>query len=125
MMNTEKRSPDRRRFLKSAGSASIATILVAEGGTAFAQTTETAVPTGGTPYTYATQNSWGPITEWHSAADLNFTVDSGTGSAPASLSWRDQRGNSFAISFASDMSSFFGYFQRYNEGPIAYRGTRK
>jgi OAA-family lectin sugar binding domain len=56
---------------------------------------------------------------------LSFAVDAGTGSAPVSLSWRDQQGNSFAISFASDMSSFFGYFQRSNEGPIAYRGTRK
>jgi hypothetical protein len=76
-------------------------------------------------YTYATENSWGSITEWHAAADLSFTVDCGTGSAPASLSWRDQQGNSFDISFASDMGTFFGYFQRSNEDPIAYRGTHK
>ena len=124
-METHHESADRRSFLKGAGSASLATLLVTTGGTAFAQTTENAIPTAGTPYTYATQNSWGPITQWHAAADLSFAVDSGTGSAPASLSWRDQQGNSFAISFASDMSTFFGYFQRINEGPIAYRGTRK
>jgi len=33
-----------------------------------------------------------------------------------------KKGNSFAISFASDMSTFFGYFQRSNESPIAYSG---
>lgn len=124
-MEIHHESADRRSFLKGAGSASLATLLVTTGGTAFAQTTENAIPTAGTTYTYATQNSWGPITQWHAAADLSFAVDSGTGSAPASLSWRDQQGNSFAISFASDMSTFFGYFQRVNEGPIAYRGTRK
>jgi hypothetical protein len=124
-MKTQKGFPDRRSFIKSAGSVSIATIVVAKGGTALAQTTENTVPTEGTPYTYATENSWGPITEWHSAADLSFNVDCGTGSTPASFSWRDQQGNSFAISFASDMSTFFGYFQRSNEGPIAYRGTRQ
>jgi hypothetical protein len=122
-MNTKKIAPDRRSFIKGAGSASIATLLVAEGGTALAQTTKKAAPMEGTTYTYATENSWGPITEWHTAADLSFNIDSGTGSAPASLSWRDQHGNSFAISFAADMSTFFGYFQRTNEGPIAYRGT--
>ncbi len=124
-MNIKKGSPARRSFIKSAGSASIATLLVTEGGTAFAQSSENAASAAGTTYTYATENSWGPITQWHAAANLSFNVDSGTGSAPASLSWRDQQGNSFAISFASDMSTFFGYFQRINEGPIAYRGTRK
>jgi hypothetical protein len=124
-MKTHHETADRRSFLKGAGSASLATLLVTTGGTAFAQTTEKTAPTDGTTSTYATENSWGPITEWHVAADLSFAVDSGTGSAPASLSWRDQQGNSFAISFASDMSTFFGYFQRVNEGPIAYRGTRK
>ncbi|MBV8822977.1 MAG: hypothetical protein JO123_09325 [Ktedonobacteraceae bacterium] len=78
-----------------------------------------------TTYTYRTEQSWGPITEWHPYSDLVFSVDGGTGQAPATLAWRDQQGNSFAISFQSDMSSFFGYFQRVNEGPIAYRGTRK
>ena len=118
-METHHESADRRNFLKGAGSASLATLFVTTGGTAFAQTTENAIPTGGTTYTYATQNSWGPITQWQTAADLSSAVDSGTGSAPASFSWRDQQGNSFAISFASDMSTFFGYFQRVNEGPIA------
>lgn len=120
-MNPEESSPDRRNFLKGAGSASLATILIPQGGTAQAQRSENASPN----YTYATQNSWGPLTQWHTAADLNFLVECGTGSPPASLSWRDQQGTVFAISFASDMSSFLGYFQRPNEGPIAYRGTRK
>ncbi|GER90616.1 hypothetical protein KDW_47780 [Dictyobacter vulcani] len=122
-MQTENVSPDRRNFMKSAGSATLATLLVT-GGAALAKDAKGSEPTAST-YTYATQNSWGPITQWHTAADLSFSVDAGTGSLPASLSWRDQQGNSFSISFASDMSSFFGYFQRINEGPIAYRGTRK
>lgn len=122
-MQTENASPDRRNFIKSAGSATLATLLVT-GGTAFAKDTKDAAHIG-TTYTYATENSWGPITQWHPAADLSFSVDAGTGSPPASLTWRDQQGNSFAISFQSDMSSFFGYFQRIHEGPIAYRGTKK
>jgi hypothetical protein len=52
-MKTQKGFPDRRSFIKSAGSASIATIVVAKGGTALAQTTEHTAPTEGNPYTYA------------------------------------------------------------------------
>jgi hypothetical protein len=78
-----------------------------------------------TTYTYRTEQSWGPITEWHPSANLVFSVDAGTGSIPSTLEWRDQQGNSFAISFQSDMSTFFGYFQKVNEGPIAYRGSRQ
>jgi OAA-family lectin sugar binding domain len=124
-MDTNKVSSDRRDFIKIAGSVGAATILATQGGTVFAQGTEKAEPAVGTTYTYATQTSWGAITEWHPAPDLSFSFDSGTGSPPASLSGRDQQGNSLSISFASDMSTFFGYAQRYNEGPIAYRGTRK
>ncbi|GCE31051.1 hypothetical protein KDA_65350 [Dictyobacter alpinus] len=122
-MDTKKVSSDRRNFIKSASAASIATLLVSGVSTAFAHSTKNVEPGNGTTYTYRTENSWGPIIEWHAAADLNLHVDAGTSSPPASLSWRDQQGNSFAISFASDMSSFFGYFQRPHEGPIAYRGT--
>lgn len=75
--------------------------------------------------TYQTENSWGPITEWHAAPDLTFTINDGIISDVATLSWRDQSGNSGNISFQSDGSSFFGYYQKVNEGPIAYRGTRK
>jgi OAA-family lectin sugar binding domain len=75
--------------------------------------------------TYQTENSWGPITEWHAAPDLTFVLNDGIVGDLATLSWRDQIGNSGNISFQSDGSSFFGYYQKENEGPIAYRGTRK
>ncbi|GLV60064.1 hypothetical protein KDH_68870 [Dictyobacter sp. S3.2.2.5] len=124
-MKSKRMMRARRDFLMRTGTAGMATLLLSRGGTAFAHPMGDKAAKNGTTYTYATQNSWGAITSWHTAADLSFSVDAGTGSPPANISWRDQQGNSFAISFASDMSSFFGYFQRVNEGPIAYRGTRK
>ena len=74
-------------------------------------------------YTYQTENAWGDITEWHTASNLSFAIDGGNGAVPAMLAWTDQQGNAASISFQTDMSTFFGYFQRPNEGPIAYRGT--
>jgi hypothetical protein len=74
-------------------------------------------------YTYQTENAWGDITEWHSASNLSFAINSGNGAVPTTLKWTDQQGNAASISFQTDMSSFFGYFQKPNEGPIAYQGT--
>jgi hypothetical protein len=75
--------------------------------------------------TYRTEQSWGPITQWHPAADLTLAIDDGIINDLATISWRDQSGNTGSISFQSDGSSFLGYYQKRNEGPIAYRGTRK
>jgi hypothetical protein len=74
-------------------------------------------------YTYQTENAWGDITQWHAASNLSFAINSGNGAVPATLKWTDQQGNAASISFQTDMSTFFGYFQRPNEGPIAYQGT--
>jgi len=47
-----------------------------------------------------------------------------TGGAPIErLGWRDQRGNLASIGLAGDGTSFIGYVQRVNEGPIGYYGT--
>jgi len=73
-------------------------------------------------FTYRTEHAWGDITEWHEAADLRFLIHSGEAVLPVRLIWRDQKGNCASIGFQSDMSSFCGYYQRVNEGPIAYRG---
>ncbi|GCE24202.1 hypothetical protein [Dictyobacter kobayashii] len=124
-MDTKEVLTDRRSFIKTAGSAGIATILVADGSSNYAQASENHKPKDDNTYSYATQTSWGNITEWHDAPDIGFSFDLGTNSIPANLAGRDQQGNSFAVGFSSDMNTFFGYFQRYNEGPIAYRGTRK
>jgi hypothetical protein len=74
-------------------------------------------------YTYQTENAWGDITEWQAASNLSFAIDGENGAVPAMLAWTDQQGNAASISFQTDMSTFFGFFQRPNEGPIAYRGT--
>jgi hypothetical protein len=73
-------------------------------------------------YTYQTENAWGDITEWHAASNLSFAIDGENGTVPAMLAWTDQQGNAASISFQTDMSTFFGYYQRPDEGPIAYRG---
>ena len=123
-METHHESADRRSFLKGAGSASLATLLEPP-----------EVPHSLKRLRTQSQPQEHPIlTRPRIPGDPSRSgMRRLTGVSPsivaqglpASLSWRDQQGNSFAISFASDMSTFFGYFQRVNEGPIAYRGTRK
>ena len=75
-------------------------------------------------FIYQAEHSWdGDNREWHQCADLIFCIDSGEGrTSPASLSWRDQKGNTGTISFQFDMSTFYGYYQRVGEGPISYQG---
>jgi hypothetical protein len=116
----------RRKLLTSLGAIGLGTVALAgidaapalAHGENVSQHTETTV-------TYQTENSWGPITQWYAAPDLTFTINDGIVGNLATLSWRDQQGNAGNISFQSDGSSFFGYYQKVNEGPIAYRGTRK
>jgi hypothetical protein len=74
--------------------------------------------------TYRTEVSWGNITEWHSAPNLVIDLNDGRSSPLAKISWQEQDGTTGSISFQSDLSSFLGYYQKPNEGPIAYRGRR-
>lgn len=69
--------------------------------------------------TFDTQEGWGG--RWHESGQLRLAVRDG-GPAPYRLAWRDQRGNSAAINVTPGDDGFLGYYQRYNEGPIGYRG---
>jgi len=69
--------------------------------------------------TFETEEGWGG--RWHKSGRLRLAVRDG-GPAPDRLSWRDQRGNSAAIGVTPGGDGFLGYYQRYNEGPIGYRG---
>jgi OAA-family lectin sugar binding domain len=74
-------------------------------------------------FAYQTSHAWSDFSQWHPAAQLAFYIDCGEDALPASLSWRDQKGNAGSISLQGSMSTFTGYYQRANEGPIAYRGA--
>jgi hypothetical protein len=116
----------RRKLLTSLGAIGLGTVALTGIDAAPAQAHDEHVARHASDtVTYQTQNSWGPITEWHDAPDLTFMINDGIIGDVATLSWRDQSGNSGNISFQSDGSSFFGYYQKVNEGPIAYRGTKK
>jgi hypothetical protein len=113
----------RRKLLTSLGAIGLGAVAVASIDSAPAQAHSEKVARSSV--TYRTEQSWGPITEWHPAPDLTFAIDDGIIGGLATLSWRDQKGNSGSISFQSDGSSFLGYYQKEYEGPIAYRGTRR
>ncbi|MFD2415185.1 hypothetical protein [Amycolatopsis pigmentata] len=69
---------------------------------------------------YRTEVHWGG--RWHPSGELSVFLD--TGSRPVErIAWRDQRGNTASIGLTPDGSSFTGYAQRVNEGPIGYRGV--
>ncbi len=74
---------------------------------------------------YRTEQAWGNLTEWHSAPDLVVDLSDGQGQTLEALYWRNQDGSAGSISFQSDLSEFLGYYQKAEEGPIAYRGHRK
>jgi hypothetical protein len=69
---------------------------------------------------FEAEEGWGG--GWHRSAQLCLAV-ADTGPTPHRLTWRDQRGNSGSISLSPGGDGFLGYYQRYNEGPIGYRGT--
>jgi len=85
--------------------------------TARAEYDESAPPDG--LLRFETEEGWGG--GWHRSAQLRLAVADG-GPAPHRLTWRDQRGNSGSISLSPARDGFLGYYQRYNEGPIGYRG---
>jgi len=74
--------------------------------------------------TYRTEVAWGNLTEWHPAPNLVIDINDGRNSPLSTLSWKEQDGTTGSISFQSDLSEFLGYYQKPNEGPIAYRGRR-
>lgn len=74
--------------------------------------------------TYRTEVSWGNLTEWHQAPNLVIDLNDGGNSPLSKLSWEEQNGTTGSISFQSNLSEFLGYYQKPNEGPIAYRGRR-
>jgi hypothetical protein len=69
---------------------------------------------------FRTEAEWGGT--WHLAGELSVHFDTGSGPVER-IGWRDQRGNSASIGFEDDSTSFTGYAQHVNEGPIGYRGT--
>jgi hypothetical protein len=66
-----------------------------------------------------TQEEWGGT--WHRSGPLRLMLVHGE-DRPRRITWRDQRGNSGSISLEPDAAGFLGYYQRYNEGAIGYRG---
>lgn len=116
----------RRKVLTTLGAVGLGAVALnsLDASSAQAQSKNASKPAYGS-VTYQTENSWGSMTEWHEAPDLTFTIDDGIVGDISTLSWRDQSGNTGNISFQSDGSSFLGYYQKVNEGPIAYRGTKR
>lgn len=65
---------------------------------------------------FGTEAGWGG--RWHQGGPLTLLLD--VDDAPYErVSWTDQRGCS------ASGSSFLGWSQRVNEGPVGYRGTRQ
>lgn len=75
--------------------------------------------------TYTTEQAWGNLTQWHQAPDLIIELNDGDTSPLSTFSWALQDGAKGSISFQSNQNEFLGYYQKPNEGPIAYRGRRK
>lgn len=75
--------------------------------------------------TFTTEQSWGDLREWHAAPDLTIEIADGRNQNISALDWRNQDGSTGSIAFQSDLSTFLGYYEKPNEGPIAYRGRRK
>lgn len=74
---------------------------------------------------FSTEQAWGDLRDWHTAPDLAIDLTDGRNQNITTLDWRNQDGSTGSISFQQDMSEFLGYYQKPNEGPIAYRGRRK
>ncbi|WP_433176789.1 hypothetical protein [Actinoallomurus sp. CA-150999] len=68
---------------------------------------------------FQTEEGWGG--GWHRSDELRLLVDDG-GAPVERVTWRDQRGNSGTVALRADVGDFIGYYRRYNEGPIGYRG---
>ncbi|MEU9455297.1 alpha-1,2-mannosidase [Streptomyces sp. NPDC048277] len=59
---------------------------------------------------------------WQPAPRLLFHVDRGEQSLPAQLSWRGEDGAEAAVSFASEMSGFYGFYRAQDGTAYEYRG---
>ncbi len=74
--------------------------------------------------TFQTEQSWGDLTQWHRAPELNVNLEDGDRSEITEIAWHRKDGSEGSISFQDGQRSFLGYYRKPNEGPIAYRGTR-
>jgi hypothetical protein len=71
--------------------------------------------------TFATEAGWGG--RWHQGGPLTFHLATGEETPYERVGWTDQRACSASIGLTEDGSSFIGWSQRVNEGPVGYRGT--
>ncbi|MFE9421983.1 hypothetical protein ACFYNO_03355 [Kitasatospora sp. NPDC006697] len=74
----------------------------------------------GATRTFATEAGWGG--RWHRGGPLTFHLAVGEETPFDRIAWADQRACSASIGLAEDGSSFLGWSQRVNEGPVGYRG---
>ncbi|MFJ1751895.1 hypothetical protein [Kitasatospora sp. NPDC088134] len=70
--------------------------------------------------TFSTQAGWGG--RWHRGGPLTIHLAVGEATPFDRIAWTDQRACSASIGLAEDGSSFLGWSQRVNEGPVGYRG---
>lgn len=84
-------------------------------------------------YRFHPEEGWGG--GWHASGELRLLLEDG-GAPLERIAWRDQRNNSGSITLGTALEvvtdaaptarspyDFLGFYQRYNEGAIGYRGT--
>jgi hypothetical protein len=70
--------------------------------------------------TFSTEAGWGG--RWHQGGPLTFHLAVGEDTPFDRIAWTDQRACSASIGLTENGSSFLGWSQRVNEGPVGYRG---
>jgi hypothetical protein len=70
---------------------------------------------------FTTEAGWGG--RWHQGVPLTFHLSTGEETPYERVAWTDQRACSASIGLTEDGSSFQGWSQRVNEGPVGYRGA--
>ncbi|SEM33092.1 hypothetical protein [Streptacidiphilus jiangxiensis] len=70
---------------------------------------------------FTTEAGWGG--RWHQGGPLTLHLATGDDSGLDRVSWTDQRACSASIGLTPNGSSFQGWSQRVNEGPVGYRGV--
>lgn len=69
---------------------------------------------------FTTEAGWGG--RWHRGGPLTIHLAVGEDTPFDRIAWTDQRACSASIGLTADGSSFLGWSQRVNEGPVGYRG---
>ncbi len=72
-------------------------------------------------HAFTTEAGWGG--RWHQGGPLTFHLAVGEETPFERVAWTDQRACSASIGLTEDGSSFQGWSQRVNEGPVGYRGA--